>query len=133
MHEADLLNSYGTGGQQLDIVELAAVYASMPEKFNNDAMKKKINAVRKMEENLQGMMLLKAKNRLSKALDRNVAYKGQNPGCLNEIGFAKDNMVSYLDSDAESNLKPENTKGIKKRASNFAIENIYQPNDQFEF
>ena len=40
MHEADLLYRYNTGGQQLDVVELAAVLASMPNYFHNDPMKK---------------------------------------------------------------------------------------------
>ena len=41
IHFAELMNKYNYEGNNLDVVELAAVYASLPERFLNDHNEKK--------------------------------------------------------------------------------------------
>lgn len=42
LHEADLNGRFNTAGEALDLTELAAVYASLPERFVNDRLGKKV-------------------------------------------------------------------------------------------
>ena len=42
LHEADLNGRFNTQGEGLDLVELAAIYASLPERFVNDRLGKKV-------------------------------------------------------------------------------------------
>jgi len=42
LHEADLNGRFSTQGENLDLVELAAIYASLPERFVNDRLCKKV-------------------------------------------------------------------------------------------
>lgn len=42
LHEADLNGRFNTQGENLDLVEVAAVYASLPDRFVNDRLGKKV-------------------------------------------------------------------------------------------
>jgi len=42
LHEADLNGRFNTQGENLDLVEMAAVYASLPDRFINDRLGKKV-------------------------------------------------------------------------------------------
>ncbi len=95
MHDADLSNRYGTGGQQLDIIELAAILAAMPEKFSNDPLKVKQKMVLKLEESLKELMDLRKQGKLSNQQTRNVAYINQTPRYVDQSGFAIRSIRSF--------------------------------------
>jgi len=76
MHISDLGGKFNPLAQNLDIVELAAVYASLPEKFQaEDKVKFKINIF----EQLKKMHAEWESKRLPKIKCRNTVYKDQVP------------------------------------------------------
>jgi hypothetical protein len=74
MHESDLLSRYAVDGQNLDIVEIAAVYLSLPQDFANDAknLKKKWSCA--IEATLFSLLEQKSSNTLPGGKLRNAAY-----------------------------------------------------------
>jgi hypothetical protein len=74
LHEAMLLGRFNPDGQNLDIVELAAVYAALPETFLNDPFGKKIQWKEKIEESLKKMVTDKQNGQLSKSKERFSGY-----------------------------------------------------------
>ena len=74
MHEADLLNRFNPISQGLDIVELAAIYAQLPDKFLVDASGKKERYRESIVGHLKELMAKKEKGVLAKSQTRNVLY-----------------------------------------------------------
>lgn len=56
LHDVDLSNRYNTSAQLLDVVELAAIMASLPERFSNDPMGKKMAWKTQLENQLKQAM-----------------------------------------------------------------------------
>ena len=77
LHEADLMGRYNPQGQNLDIVELLAVYAACPTKFEIDSTGKKEAWRSALEESVKAIMKQKDANSLPAAKLRNPVYKGQ--------------------------------------------------------
>lgn len=53
LHEADLISKYNTEAQNLDIVEMVAIYGSIPKKFTNDSRGKKKEWRDRMEDTMK--------------------------------------------------------------------------------
>ena len=80
LHESLLSGEYNAGkSQKLDIVELAAVYGSMPQVFPNDSYGKKREILRAMEMDLKEMMSQLAKGTLPPEKLRAMEYSKQAP------------------------------------------------------
>jgi len=77
LHIADLLSKYNNQG--LDIVEMRAVWASLPEEFDNDGDGKKAQWKANFRTKLMELVTKEEQNRLSKNEKRNPGYKGINP------------------------------------------------------
>jgi hypothetical protein len=77
LHEADLMGRYNPQGQNLDIVELLAIYAACPTKFDLDTTGKKEAWRAALEESVKAMMKQKDANNLIGSKLRNPVYKGQ--------------------------------------------------------
>ncbi len=75
LHEADLNNRYAVTSQMLDIVELSAIYAALPERFVNDQMSKKIEWRDQIESLLKKMLIEKENGTLPKGKLRAPCYK----------------------------------------------------------
>ena len=56
LHEADLFNRYSPEAQKLDLVELAAVYESLPVVFLNDTTGRKQQVRLKLENDIQKLL-----------------------------------------------------------------------------
>ena len=65
LHEADLLNRYSPEAMKLDLVELAAIYGSLPAVFLNDVTGRKQEVRVRLEDNIHS--LLAEKNKLVSA------------------------------------------------------------------
>jgi hypothetical protein len=79
LHEADLMNKFNFQGQNLDIIEVAALYAAIPKKLWNDPTGKKMMWRNMLEKSLQDMMEEEKKETLTKAKKRHPAYQNQLP------------------------------------------------------
>lgn len=79
LHEADLMGRYNPDGAGLDVVEFAAVYASLPEKFYNDPSGKKESWRIRMENALKEMLSKKDSNKLNKQQLRHSTYTNVMP------------------------------------------------------
>ena len=76
LHEADLNGRYGFAGQNLDVVEVAALYGVMPVGgFTNDPSGKKNVYLSHLRDSLRGMMAELDRGTLSAAKRRNPVYK----------------------------------------------------------
>jgi hypothetical protein len=103
-HEADLFGKYNTEGQNLDVVEMAAVFSVLPELFLNDSLGKKEAWRARMEDKLRRLISDQENGTLSPMLQRHSAYRGlgkrgQFADCENIISFRGD-MVSGKDAYA---------------------------------
>lgn len=79
LHEADLMGRFNPDGQNLDMVEIAAIYAVTPERFLNDPFGKKTRWKERLEEMLKTMMDEEKKGKLSKVKARSTLYKDVTP------------------------------------------------------
>lgn len=77
LHEADLMGRYNPQGQNLDIVELLAIYAACPKKFDLDTTGKKEAWRVALEDSVKAIMKQKDANNLIGSKLRNPVYKGQ--------------------------------------------------------
>jgi hypothetical protein len=77
IHEVDLMGPLNPIAQGLDIVELAAIYASVPEKFVHDASGRKAQWRENLENALREMDKLRQTSGLPAAKARNACYKKQ--------------------------------------------------------
>jgi len=74
LHESDLLGRFNSLQQNLDIVETAAIYYSLPDKFMHDAKERKIGWKNAVEDNLRQMLLDNDNDELPVPKIRNPAY-----------------------------------------------------------
>ena len=79
IHEGDLIGRYSSEGQKLDIIELGAIYAALPSKFEADAFSRKQQWLERVEGNLKALMELKKAGTLPSDRSRNAVYKNQLP------------------------------------------------------
>jgi hypothetical protein len=79
LHEAELLGRFNPVAQNLDIVELAAVYAALPTTFHKDPFEKKLKWKLSIEEKLKEMYLAHQAKKLPKQKVRSDCYNEQPP------------------------------------------------------
>ncbi|CAK9109808.1 Zinc transporter ZIP10 (Solute carrier family 39 member 10) (Zrt- and Irt-like protein 10) (ZIP-10) [Durusdinium trenchii] len=77
LHSVTLSNQYSTQG--LDIVELRAIYAVIPEEFNNDSDGKKAEWRANIKQRLSDLIKKEEQNKLTRAEARNDAYRKAEP------------------------------------------------------
>eukprot|EP01038_Epipyxis_sp_PR26KG_P012425 gene12425-16667_t len=78
IHINDLQNKYGYDAQNLDIIEIAALYYSLPDNFLFDIGKKKLNWKLNLEKKLKEMHQKYKNESLKGDAKRNRAYFNQN-------------------------------------------------------
>lgn len=80
MHVAELQGRFNHEAQGLDLIELAAIFASVPPKFlNDDAKGSKEKWRASLEDSLKQYYMQHQKGTLPKLKQRNPAYKGLQP------------------------------------------------------
>ena len=79
IHEAELMGRFNPESQGLDIVETAAIYAAIPQKFNKDATGRKEAWRLSLEKNLKDMYKQHKAGTLLKIKKRSLAYNNQVP------------------------------------------------------
>jgi hypothetical protein len=90
LHIADLQARYDVHSQNLDVVELAAVYCSWPDRFNNDTTGKKIAWRESIERELKFMIEDKDADCLAKNKLRHPAYTGLKRGPILDLNSVKE-------------------------------------------
>ena len=99
MHIADLNAKYAVTSQNLDIIELASVYFSLPERFHNDSAGKKLEWRESIERLLKDMIEEKDADCLPKQKMRHPVYTGLKRGPVHDLNTVKDFEVVRGDSD----------------------------------
>jgi hypothetical protein len=84
LHEAELLGRFNPEAQNLDIVELAAIYAPLPTSFYIKIRWRKRLGI---EEKLKEMFIAKGECKLMKQKIRNNAYSGQEALFMNRTSL----------------------------------------------
>lgn len=81
LHEVELTNRYGSEGQGLDLVELAAIYACLPVEtgFPNDPSGKKAAYMSRLEDGLKAAMAAQDAGKLPKTKQRASCYESAAP------------------------------------------------------
>lgn len=101
LHESDLYGRYNSTGQSLDIIETAAIHASLPTIFNNDSSGKKLAWRDNIEETLKQMLLDNDNDILPMGKIRSPAYGGLQYGPVKDTTSVRKNIaVSSEGSDA---------------------------------
>jgi hypothetical protein len=93
LHESDLLGRFNSLGHNLDIIETAAVFASLPDKFCNDNTGKKLQWRNDIEENLKKMLFDNENDLLAEAKIRAVAYNGLQYGPIKDISSVREYKI----------------------------------------
>jgi len=94
LHEADLLNRYSPDAQKLDLVELAAVYESLPAVFLNDNTGRKQQVRVKLENDIHKLLEERNKQPSSSADKfRNRVYQSCPPPFAAEKLFADSDVL----------------------------------------
>ena len=111
LHEVELKNKYGHGGQGLDVVEKTALLAALPDNFENDGNGTKKKFVLDLEESVMQMLKKVEQNSLPKNLLRNPAYKDQ-------VGIFGDNTEMYCPevTSSEDAFSPRTSHKFKLRS-----------------
>jgi hypothetical protein len=100
LHESDLYGRYNSTGQSLDIIETAAIHASLPTIFNNDSSGKKQAWRDNIEETLKQMLLDNDNDILPMGKIRSPAYGGLQYGPVKDTTSVRKNIaVSSEGSD----------------------------------
>jgi hypothetical protein len=94
LHEADLTKRFAHEGQNLDIVELAALYAAVPESFPQT---KKENWRLSLEQSLRVMRQQQLNNALPASKQRHPAYRGASALYSERVSLYEMNAVSGAD------------------------------------
>jgi hypothetical protein len=102
LHYAELQGKYSVEGNNLDIVETLAVYASVPVKFANDGNGKKALWRKSLEDTVKKLMSSKENNTLSASQLRNPAYKNHNGLFTSNELYNPDTMITINEEDIVS-------------------------------
>jgi len=85
LHESDLLGRYNSSAQLMDIIETAAIYIALPERFNGDELGRKAEWRDRIEENLRRMLQDNDDGQLADGRLRNAAYEGMQFGPVEDV------------------------------------------------
>lgn len=85
MHESDLLGRFNSLQQNLDIIETAAIYASLPDEYLNDTRGLKKDYKKSVEDNLRQMLMDNDNDELPDFKIRNPAYEGRQYGPIKDV------------------------------------------------
>jgi hypothetical protein len=98
LHEAELMGRFNPDGQNLDVVEIAAIYAAVPEKFLNDPFGRKARWKERLETMLKQMVTDKQNGKLTKAKERFSGYKNVVPPYVGRTTMHTLNAVKAADN-----------------------------------
>jgi hypothetical protein len=117
LHYAELHGKYSVEGNNLDIVETLAIYASVPVKLPNDGNGKKALWRKSIEDTVKKLMANKENDTLSASLMRNPAYK-------NHVGlFTSDELYNpeMVTSVEEESMSRSASRSVSKPIDSFLL------------
>lgn len=106
LHESDLLGRFNSQQQNLDIIETAAIYWSLPREFPVDPTGKKLEWRNAIEDNLRKMLLENDEDLLPDFRIRNPAYNELQYGPITDLTSVRSVEVTK----AEDVTQLENTR-----------------------
>jgi hypothetical protein len=107
LHEAELLGKYNYAAQNLDIVETAAIYASLPATFTLDSTGRKTTWRQGLVVALRQMITMKDNGTLRSVMMRNPVYKDADAALFleRETLFSHEQAVLSTEDDSEVFLR----------------------------
>jgi hypothetical protein len=97
MHESDLLGRFNSLQQNLDIIETAAIYASLPDEYLSDPRGLKKEYKKSVEDNLRQMLVDNDNDELPDLKIRNSAYEGRQYGPIKDVTSVREVEVTKGD------------------------------------
>jgi hypothetical protein len=95
VHESDLVGRFNSSAQLMDIIETAAIYIALPDKFNADESGRKAEWRDNVEENLRRMLQDNDNGQLPEGRIRHPAYNGLQFGPIEDVTSVREtNIVS---------------------------------------
>jgi hypothetical protein len=95
VHESDLVGRFNSSAQLMDIIETAAIYIALPDKFNADESGRKAEWRDNIEENLRRMLQDNDNGQLPEGRIRHPAYNGLQFGPIEDVTSVREtNIVS---------------------------------------
>jgi hypothetical protein len=95
VHESDLVGRFNSSAQLMDIIETAAIYIALPDKFNADESGRKAEWRDNVEENLRRMLQDNDNGQLPEGRIRHPAYSGLQFGPIEDVTSVREtNIVS---------------------------------------
>ena len=104
LHESDLMGRFNSIGQQLDIIETAAIYATLPDKFSADPSNKKQSWRDQVEDNLRQMLLENDRGNLGDNRRRHPTYEGRQFGPIEDLISVRENKITSGKSDSRKSF-----------------------------
>lgn len=102
IHEVELMGRFNPVAQGLDIVEMAAIYTSIPEKFINDPTGRKSEWRNNFETSLKEMDKKRRNNALKGNALRNPVYKKMPVGpFIRRLSMRKMEVTGGIANDSE--------------------------------
>jgi hypothetical protein len=99
LHYAELQGKFSVEGNNLDIIETLAIYASVPVKFANDGNGKKALWRKSLNDTVKKLMASKENNTLSASQLRNPAYKNHIGSFTSDELYNPDTMTTVNKED----------------------------------
>lgn len=130
MHESDLLGRFNSLQQNLDIIETAAIYASLPDEYINDPRGLKKEYKKSVEDNLRQMLMENDNDELPDIKIRNPSYEGRQYGPIKDVTSVRELEVtkgdgiytpkkSFLDLCPSNHTMIRMTRSMRRSNSGF--------------
>lgn len=94
LHDADLISRFNSSGQGLDVIELAAIYACVPERFLNDRDGKKQDWRDDLEKSFRQMLSEWNDGTLPQSRIRAPVYEGFTEGPITDLESVREYHVT---------------------------------------
>ena len=118
MHIAELSGRFNPEAQGLDIIECAAIYMSLPDKFLNDHDGKKERWKSNVEAQFRSLYSKKISNGLNANQMRHPAYKTQIPNFIDDTALHKfGEVLKNTDQTEDEFILKSKAKKIGRRSS----------------
>jgi hypothetical protein len=111
-HEVDLLNKYSYQAQNLDVMELSAIYGCLPNTFLNDGFDRKKKYKSDLLIEIRKMLSLYNDNKLPSNKIRNPVYKNCKQLFIHDYSLYPDNLLHTDDIKSEQSANDESNSVV---------------------
>jgi hypothetical protein len=137
LHESDLIGRFNSMQQHLDIIETAAVYASLPDKFPVDPLGRKAEWRKMIEDNLRQMLLDNDEDKLPDDKIRSPIYNDLQYGPILDMYTVREVRITKAEDINKTRREIEgitvNENGTSMFSMNSRPSSMLRPSQQDVF